>query len=252
MLVSHLFTVKLSIFSSRFSRSFTSKSQTSSSSFTSFVAPKMSALASTSSSSQRTIVVDDFCVKQFNNPNYTGSQIHYESIDAFEAKINEFYESGNYPLVDGYASFCKHLFVPNFANVKCGYMKVTEDNKSLVESCYESRRPEELPVLIQYFDQNKVSVPVASFLDIILYSREQIIKENEAMPNKSASSVPPSDAPWGIISVKSQLCDHECPMQPITMMRNALGREYGGSGVPLEESKYRESVKFWTENVAIK
>lgn len=205
-----------------------------------------------SKSSLRAIVVDDFCVKQFNNPDYTGSQIHYESIEAFEAKINEYYESGSYPLVDGYAPFCKHLFVPNFANVKCGYMKVTEENKHLIKSCYEARRPEELPVLIQYFDQREVIVPVASFLDIILYSREQIIKENEAMPNKSASVTPPSDAPWGIISVKSQLCNFECPMQPITMMRNALGREQGGSGVPLEESKYRESIKFWIENVAIK
>lgn len=41
-------------------------------------------------------------------------------------------------------------------------------------------------------------------------------------------------------------------MQPITMMRNALGREYGGSGVPLDEGKYRESVAFWSKHVAIK
>lgn len=36
---------------------------------------------------------------------------------------------------------------------------------------------------------------------------------------------PATLAPWGIISVKGQLCDHELPMQPITMMRNALGAE---------------------------
>jgi Protein of unknown function (DUF3228) len=32
------------------------------------------------------------------------------------------------------------------------------------------------------------------------------------------------------------------------MMRNALGREEGGSGV----AKYMESVKFWMEHIAIK
>jgi hypothetical protein len=41
-------------------------------------------------------------------------------------------------------------------------------------------------------------------------------------------------------------------MQPITMMRNALGREYGGSGVPIDYEKYRQSVDFWTKHVAIK
>lgn len=208
--------------------------------------------SSSATSSSRFITVEDFCVKQFNNPSYTGTQIYYESIDAFEAKINELYESGKYPLVDGYAPFCKHIFVPNFTNAKCGYMKVTHENTHLIESCYEARRSEELPVLIQFFDQKKIVAPSATHLDIILYSREQIIKENEAMPSKSQSAVPPSDAPWGIVSVKAQLCDHECPMQPITMMRNALGREHGGSGVPLEAEKYRDSVRFWTENVAIK
>jgi hypothetical protein len=41
-------------------------------------------------------------------------------------------------------------------------------------------------------------------------------------------------------------------MQPITMMRNALGKEYGGSGVPIDPAKYAQSVEFWTENVGIK
>ena len=39
------------------------------------------------------------------------------------------------------------------------------------------------------------------------------------------SEPPASTAPWGIISVKGQLCDFELPMQPITVMRNALGAE---------------------------
>lgn len=39
---------------------------------------------------------------------------------------------------------------------------------------------------------------------------------------------------YGIVSVKPQDVDIETPMQPITMMRNALGKEHGGSGVPLD------------------
>jgi Protein of unknown function (DUF3228) len=41
-------------------------------------------------------------------------------------------------------------------------------------------------------------------------------------------------------------------MQPITIMRNALGTEEGGSGVPLDREKYIESTTFWMENVSIK
>lgn len=41
-------------------------------------------------------------------------------------------------------------------------------------------------------------------------------------------------------------------MQPITIMRNALGKEYGGSGVPIDPVKYQESVEFWKKNVSLK
>jgi hypothetical protein len=34
-------------------------------------------------------------------------------------------------------------------------------------------------------------------------------------------------------------------MAPITMLRNALGVEEGGSGVPLDRAAYLESVEFW-------
>ena len=41
-------------------------------------------------------------------------------------------------------------------------------------------------------------------------------------------------------------------MNPITMMRNSLGKEEGGSGVPLDRVKYMESVDFWSKNALIK
>ena len=69
-------------------------------------------------------------------------------------------------------------------------------------------------------------------MDLILYTKEQIQKENESMgnvdPNKDL------DYDFGIISVKSQDVPYETPMDPITIMRNALGKEEGGSGVKLE------------------
>jgi hypothetical protein len=60
------------------------------------------------------------------------------------------------------------------------------------------------------------------------------------------------DYDYGIVSIKPQDCEYELPMDPITMMRNALGKEYGGSGQKLENYKYNLSVKFWEGNVLIK
>ena len=55
-------------------------------------------------------------------------------------------------------------------------------------------------------------VPEAKYLDVILYSREQLVKEHKAMPSKGDADALPQ-APWGIISIKAQDEDHETPMQ---------------------------------------
>jgi hypothetical protein len=40
-------------------------------------------------------------------------------------------------------------------------------------------------------------------------------------------------------------------MTPITVMRNALGKEEGGSGVPLNRAAYQASVDYWEEHASI-
>ena len=88
---------------------------------------------------------------------------------------------------------------------------------------------------------------VAKYLDLILYSREQIQKENESMGKPAGDEV----APWGIVSIKAQDVDYELPMNPITIMRNSLGKDQGGSGVPLDRDAYMESVNYWKDNVVV-
>ena len=57
----------------------------------------------------------------------------------------------------------------------------------------------------RFFPIEKMESKKANFLDIILYSKEQIMKENLAMnlenPNKEI------DYDWGIISIKPQDID---------------------------------------------
>jgi hypothetical protein len=62
-----------------------------------------------------------------------------------------------------------------------------------------------------------------------------------------------ADGEWeyGIVSVKPQLEDYELPMNPVTMMRNALPLSEGGSGKPLNRDEYAQSVAYWQKHAVV-
>jgi len=138
-------------------------------------------------------------------------------------------------VLDGYAPFCKLHVHANWTQTRCLTVPITPENQHLLRSGYEARSREELPVLVRWFEG--VEPPVASYLVVILYSREQMQKEGT-----------PVDADWGVVGCLATAEPEEIPMAPITMMRNALGVEEGGSGVPLDRDAYRRSVEFWERN----
>jgi hypothetical protein len=105
-------------------------------------------------------------------------------------------------LVDGYAPFCKHIFMPNFVpGLVTPVVKIAADNEGSLRTRYVARSEGELPVLIRYFPVGSVTAPPCTWLDLILYSREQIAKENEATGKRSGELGP---SPWRLISVKAQ------------------------------------------------
>ena len=217
--------------------------------------PRLLLSMSSTTSGGPSLVLDPFAHRQFNDPER--SDYIPMGGDEFASRVNAAFESGAAPLVDGYAPFCKHVFVENFAGATGAVVKITPENESLLRSEYDARREDELPILLRYFPAAGAPTPqVSKYLDVILYSREQINKEAAAMADKAAAmgrdEHDDGGSPWGIISVKAQDVDYELPMQPITMMRNALGKSEGGSGVPLAADKYRESVAFWSEHAPLK
>ncbi len=149
-------------------------------------------------------------------------------------------------LVDGYAPFCKHLFLTNSTPTRAGVARITPENQHLLRSGYAARREEELPVLQRWFEG--LEAPRAEFLDLILYSREQLEQEDDGKP-ETERDVP--DAEWGIVAINAELQSAESPMPPITMMRNALGKDEGGSGVKLDRDSYAKSVEFWSSHAVI-
>ena len=199
------------------------------------------------------LVLNDFCMRQFT-PNKKNGQINLP-IDpkVFTEEVNKLY-CANPDLKPGYADFCKHLIIPNMTEAKVYYAKINSENESKLRTEYVARTENELPVLKRFFKQDDMKPEKAKYLDIILYSKAQIDYEEGTMKEKGYKLNPTDsslDYDWGIISVKPQNEDFEIPMDPITMMRNALGAEEGGSGVKLEREKYMKSVNFWKEHAII-
>eukprot|EP00803_Ostreobium_quekettii_P010387 evm.model.scf_1047.3 EVM.evm.TU.scf_1047.3 scf_1047:41050-44207(+) len=195
-----------------------------------------------------TFFLDPFAERQWDDPKYQGTRIDFDRAE-FVRRVHEEHKAGA-RLHDGYAPFCKHIFVKNFVGAKAGAMAITKENRGLLLSGYTKRRPEELAVLTRWFPSEAVARPEAAYLDVILYSREQVLKEHSTL--EGAGPLPDvPDVPWGIISIKAQMEDHETPMQPITMMRNSLGMEQGGSGVPLDRDAYQKSVEYWEQHATI-
>lgn len=56
-------------------------------------------------------------------------------------------------LHNGYAPFCKHLFIENFTDAIGSYTKITKENEQFMRSAYEARRENELPVLNRWIDR---------------------------------------------------------------------------------------------------
>ena len=85
-------------------------------------------LALSMSTRAPSIVLDPFCFRQFDDEAYSGSKVPMAK-DEFARRVDDAFASGAAPLVDGYAPFCKHLFLENFCGVRGSVLKITPDNE---------------------------------------------------------------------------------------------------------------------------
>jgi hypothetical protein len=67
--------------------------------------------------------------------------------------------SSQVKLVDGYAPFCKHLFIPNFTPARGSCLDISPENEHLLRSGYDARTEQELPVLVRWFPAESVPEP---------------------------------------------------------------------------------------------
>ena len=195
------------------------------------------------------IKVTDFGKRHFDK-NFGGTKVLNMTISEFEDSLNNL--RPEFKVMDGYAPFCKLISLPNFTDARLGSMPITLENYQYLRSGYSARRDTELPVFSRWLEL-PISKPKAEWLVIVLYSKEQIDKENkETSENGNGEPFVPFDGEWGVVAILGQSHENEEPMKPETMLRNALGIKEGGSGVALDREKYLESVGFWEKNATVK
>lgn len=196
----------------------------------------------------------EFSLKHFSEKN-AGTKILDMTPEEFENQINNLYYDTRDLLKDtDYADFCKYLIVNNFTNAKSGVIAITEENKKNMKSGYFSRTEEELPVLSQWLEfENHDDIPNAKKLIIVLYTKKQLelehLEKNPSLDNFEFKDV---DCDYGVVAILAQETEDADPIKPITMMRNHLGKSFGGSGVEITEEDYLKSVEFWKNNATVK
>lgn len=207
------------------------------------------------------IKITDFGKRHFDSK-FGGTKITDKTPEGFESIINNPLAWKLFPqlqwdngkIMDGYAPFCKLIAIPNFTNARVGSMPIDMANYQYLRSGYSSRTEKELPVMSRWFEL-PLPAPVADYLIVIVYSKEQIDKEGREMEGEGDNPEEkyiPFDADWGVVAILGQTHPNEEPMAPITMLRNALGTKEGGSGVPIDRDKYLASVEFWKNNAVVK
>ena len=188
------------------------------------------------------IGISHFAKKQYNK-NFKGLSLSQEDIKKILHLIRTKGKISN-----GYANFCKIVSFKNLNKGKYHFSHFFHNTISKVEAKnqkgifftdYESRQEDELPVLTEWVENIKTQT--SPFINLILYSREQMIKENENHKED-----------WLIVSFKTSLTYEVEPMKPITAFRNALGIEQGGSGSPINKKEYLKSVYFWENHISIR
>lgn len=189
----------------------------------------------------------NFARRHFD-PTFGGTKILTMSEDDFVEKMHWRMERNHsMRVLDGYADFCKLVMFDNFADLPTGSMEITNENFHLLKSGYKSRQKGELPILSRWFEL-PVNAPEAKVITIVLYSKEQIEAEEKARGNTDFIF----KKKWGIVNVMAHMDYTVEPMTPITMMRNALGKEEGGSGVPLDKEEYINAAKYWNTHAVVK
>lgn len=195
------------------------------------------------------IEYSDFVTRQFKTE-FTGTKIKEKDIDVVLKYANE----NIHKISDSYQPFCKYLIVENNFDIDQAVIERSIEHQMFLRTGYSSRTPDELQVLSEWLELPKYfKKPKAKYLVYVLYTREQLEEEYLANLNKNSDDFELSEnCEYGIVAILGCAEPKADPMTPMTIIRNALGKEEGGNGAKLDHEMYKESVEFWNKYILMK
>ncbi len=212
------------------------------------------------------IELTNFAKRQWE-PKFSGTKMHKVNMDHFMDQANTCYDfalngspnMGRWNLMDHPKPdwhFCKYLVFENFdPEIKASVVKIDHTMYQYIQSGYSSRTDKELAVLSRWvsFPSGSYTLPTARFTGLVLYSKKQLLEEHNA--GNAGGSVEfelSNECRYGIVAIMGLTQAQLDPMPPITHLRNALGKDHGGNGTPIDVEEYNKSVDFWSKHILVK
>lgn len=197
-----------------------------------------------------TIVLTKFAHERHFGPKARTNKV-YGGTSAVLFDLHRSLLNGEAIVVPGYADFCQLVFIPNETSTLNPVVEVTEANSHLLRASYTTRSSgsNEVPYLERHFPSGSVPQERAKWLGFVLYSGKHLREvEGDLL---DFMDIPIQDYDQGIVAIMGLAEPKETPMSPMTMVRNALGPEFGGSGVALDREAYLRSVEFWDRHALV-
>ena len=199
------------------------------------------------------IALSNFAIRHFKKG--AGTVVTSHTPEEFIEEVNDVieqpdpFEEPTFSLEDSLYPFCKYLIIDNFTDAIASTAKITLENYQYLRSGYSSRVEGELPYLSRWFELPIKNTEPSKCLVLILYSREQLLKEHDENGGEFDIS---EDCEYGIVALQALNEPVVEPMPPYTMVRNALGIKWGGNGEDIIEDYLREAAIYWDEHAIIK
>jgi len=199
------------------------------------------------------IALSNFALRHFKKG--AGTVVTSQTPEEFIEEVNDVieqpdpFEEPTFSLEDSLYPFCKYLIIDNFTDAIASTAKITLENYQYLRSGYSSRVEGELPYLSRWFELPIKNTEPSKCLVLILYSREQLLKEHDENGGEFDIS---EDCEYGIVALQALNEPVVEPMPPYTMVRNALGIKWGGNGEDIIEDYLREAAIYWDEHAIIK
>ena len=180
----------------------------------------------------------EFCLSNTFDPSRSGTTVTGIEADEFMIQINHRVGLAGtiIEVSDEYPEICRHLFIRNdFTTTLQGVVRVLDKTPVVSEMTTRGGREDlEEAYKAYWVEAENVEVPMAEFLDVILYSREHLRHEGISI-----------EGDWGVVAVLGVPTCEQTPPTRVTLERNSAGTGAGGNGLTATDSMLSKSDAYW-------